>query len=203
VKALLVSADGRPGATEVAGSTFYGICGSTSYAVASFMPAATATGQDSVAFQDAGGAPEFFTRVQGGVWKVVGRAPGLPSPASCAGFTALPTTLKTLWKDCVVTPAADADQAALDAKSQATFEWQSSATANSADQGGYWIKAATDLEAAVSANDAGIGGFGTAAHELRDLASLPNTGLTDAQIAEAHADVKALDTFFGTPGLNS
>jgi hypothetical protein len=37
--------------------------------------------------------------------------------------------------------------------------------------------------------------------ELNQLASLPPTGDTPAQTAEAQADVAALDTFFNTPGF--
>jgi hypothetical protein len=36
---------------------------------------------------------------------------------------------------------------------------------------------------------------------LTNLAGIPETGLTSAQMAKAHADIAALDSFFGTPGL--
>jgi hypothetical protein len=37
--------------------------------------------------------------------------------------------------------------------------------------------------------------------ELKQLASLPPTGDTSAQVAEGQADVTALDKFFNTPGF--
>jgi len=37
--------------------------------------------------------------------------------------------------------------------------------------------------------------------ELNQLANLPQTGDTSAQMAEAQADVTALDKFFNTPGF--
>lgn len=37
--------------------------------------------------------------------------------------------------------------------------------------------------------------------ELKQLASLPPTGDTPAQVAEGQADVTALDKFFNTPGF--
>ena len=43
VRAALVAANGSPGGEAVPGDTYYGICGSTSYAVAHFEPAANAT----------------------------------------------------------------------------------------------------------------------------------------------------------------
>jgi hypothetical protein len=74
----------------------------------------------------------------------------------------------------------------------------------------YWIRGAQ----AVSANQNYY--FGHARSELKyhndypeqvkelsQLISLPETGLTKKQIKEARADVKALDSFFATPGLYS
>lgn len=45
--------------------------------------------------------------------------------------------------------------------------------------------------------------YPTRVKQLAQLASFPNTSLTKAQIKQARADVKSLDSFFGTPGLYS
>lgn len=59
----------------------------------------------------------------------------------------------------------------------------------------YLQQAADDLRAS------GYSGYGTAIAQLTYLAQLPPTNDTATQRANAHSDVQALDTFFGTPGL--
>jgi hypothetical protein len=59
----------------------------------------------------------------------------------------------------------------------------------------YLAGAADDLK------KADYSGYDTAISELIYLANLPVTNVTSAQQAKAHADVQALDSFFGTPGL--
>ena len=61
----------------------------------------------------------------------------------------------------------------------------------------YLQQAADDLRAA------GNSGYGSAIAELTYLAHLPATNDTAAQQANARSDVRALDNFFGTPGLLS
>jgi hypothetical protein len=61
----------------------------------------------------------------------------------------------------------------------------------------YLQQAADDLRAADNP------GYGTAIAELTYLAHLPATNDTATQRATAQSDVRALDTFFGTPGLLS
>jgi hypothetical protein len=61
----------------------------------------------------------------------------------------------------------------------------------------YLLQAADDLKGS------GYPGSATAIDELTYLAQLPPTNDTPTQQANAHTDVKALDTFFGTPGLMS
>ncbi len=102
VRAALVVADGRPGAMERPGQTFYGRCGHTHYAVASFQPGPRATEQQSVAFQDHGSYPEFLKRSAAGSWTVVGSAPGPPGARNCSTFALAPAALRRLWADCVV-----------------------------------------------------------------------------------------------------
>lgn len=72
--------------------------------------------------------------------------------------------------------------------------WKQSADAAAYDLSRYLLKAADDLRATGNSN------YAAATRELKNLASLPETGDTPAQ--QAQADVTALDRFFGTPGLN-
>ena len=101
LKASLVAADARAGAMTVPGSVFYGTCGATQYAVATFAPSPSATAAESVAFQDHGAYPEFFERADHGRWRIVGSAPGPPGLKGCATFTHLPTGLRAIWGTCV------------------------------------------------------------------------------------------------------
>jgi hypothetical protein len=73
--------------------------------------------------------------------------------------------------------------------------WKQSAMTASASRSLYLRRAAADLTAA------GNPRYAAAVQELMNLASIPETGLTSAQMAKAHADIRALDSFFGTPGL--
>jgi hypothetical protein len=63
--------------------------------------------------------------------------------------------------------------------------------------GMYLQQAADDLRAADNP------GYSTATNQLTYLEHLPATNDTPTQQANAHSDVKALDSFFGTPGLMS
>lgn len=101
VLASLVAADARPGAVSVPGAVFYGTCGSTAYATATFEASPSATPAQSVAFQDHGAYPEFFQRVGQSPWHLVGSAPGPPGAKDCSAFTALPSRLRMIWGDCV------------------------------------------------------------------------------------------------------
>lgn len=101
----LVAADGRSGAVTVHGSVFYGTCGSVDYASAIFEASPSATAAESVAFQDHGAYPEFFERAGQSPWRVVGSAPGPPGVMDCATFKDLPSRLRVIWGDCVLTPS--------------------------------------------------------------------------------------------------
>jgi hypothetical protein len=59
------------------------------------------------------------------------------------------------------------------------------------------------LKAAGDLRGSGSSSYGAAISDLTYLASLPATNVPSAQEAKAQADVKALDRFFGTPGLLS
>jgi len=65
----------------------------------------SATAAESVAFQDHGAYPEFFERAGQSPWRVVGSAPGPPGVMDCATFKDLPSRLRVIWGDCVLTPS--------------------------------------------------------------------------------------------------
>jgi hypothetical protein len=73
--------------------------------------------------------------------------------------------------------------------------WRQTPLVAAAFAGGYLLRAAADLRAVDASR------YAAAIRELTGLASIPETGDTAAQMAHAHADVTALDKFFGTPGL--
>jgi hypothetical protein len=74
--------------------------------------------------------------------------------------------------------------------------WKETPDISAASGDSYLLRIAADLRAAHGS------GYDEAIRELTHLASLPPTGLTDAEMAESQADVAALDTFFGTPGVS-
>ena len=93
-------------------------------------------------------------------------------------------------------PASPASPSAKQAGfTSALAAWKNAAAANAATMNGYLQQAADDLSAS------GYSGYGTAIAQLTYLAHLPATNDTPAQQANAHSDVRALDGFFGTPGL--
>lgn len=81
--------------------------------------------------------------------------------------------------------------------SKALAAWKAASRANAATMGLYFQRAATDLK------ESGNPGYRAAISELEYLISLPDTDVPPAQQAQARADLKNLNTFFGTPGLIS
>lgn len=101
IDAELVQANGSPGGETVPGSVYYGVCGSTSYAVARFQPSPTATPEQANSFQDEGAAPHYFMEASGESWKLVTDGANFPQHMrDCSTFTQLPEALRTLWQDC-------------------------------------------------------------------------------------------------------
>ncbi len=98
VKAALVQADGRPDATEVAGATFYGTCGTTRYAVTRMTLGPAGTELQGVAFQDGGAYPELLVDT-GTSWTLITRS---ATPTGCTASPVLPAALRTVWQDCAV-----------------------------------------------------------------------------------------------------
>jgi hypothetical protein len=79
----------------------------------------------------------------------------------------------------------------------ALADWKLAARTSAAEMNNYFLRAADDLRAS------GRSSYGPAINDLSYLAQLPATNDTPAQQAKAQADVRALDSFFGTPGLMS
>jgi hypothetical protein len=131
------------------------------------------------------------------------------APPSSTGHPVLPTTswvrATTPATVAVATPAPTSSPSTSSATSAAAAsakqQWVEGATAISADLNRYLLRAASDLSGAVSAGDVNASGNQVAVQELRQLASIPETSDTPEQLAEAHSDIQALNSFFGTPGL--
>jgi hypothetical protein len=79
----------------------------------------------------------------------------------------------------------------------ALAEWKQGASASLATMGTYFLQAASDLKGTGDAS------YDTAVSQLTYLAHVPDSNATPTQQATAESDAKALDKFFGTPGLNS
>jgi hypothetical protein len=69
--------------------------------------------------------------------------------------------------------------------------------ADAADQPGFWIQAALDLEYGEIHDGGDTSGYSAAASALVDLSSLPDTDVSPAQIHEGAADAAIIDSFFG------
>ena len=100
-------------------------------------------------------------------------------------------------------PSDDTTSAATHLYDEAQAQWKQGAGAVSAQQGAYWLKAASDLQAGEDTDDRDTSGYPQAINELTDLASLPDAQQTPAQNAQYHKDIDDLNAFFGTPGLYS
>jgi pyruvate/2-oxoglutarate dehydrogenase complex dihydrolipoamide acyltransferase (E2) component len=111
------------------------------------------------------------------------------------------TTTSTLPRTTTTTPAATGTTATTAADfASAKSQWEQGANAISADQGTFLDQAATDLSDAIAAGGS-TPGYQTAVQELQQLASLPETDDTAAQMSEAKNDITALNVFFGTSAL--
>lgn len=80
-------------------------------------------------------------------------------------------------------------------------QWVQGAAALSYQANTYLLQAASDLSTPTSVGSATAQNYQAAVQQLKMLASLPETGDTPAQIADAHSAIQALNAFFGTQGL--
>jgi hypothetical protein len=81
----------------------------------------------------------------------------------------------------------------------AKSEWNEGSCNAAAVQSMYWLAAATDLQQGET--QSGSTTSDTAIADLKQLATLPDMGLTSAQVTESQSDTNYLNSFFGTPGL--
>jgi hypothetical protein len=79
----------------------------------------------------------------------------------------------------------------------ALAQWKLAADAPLAMIDTYFLRAAKDLRGTDDPS------YATAISQLTYLGNVPDSNVPAAQQAKAESDAKALDTFFGTPGLNS
>jgi hypothetical protein len=103
---------------------------------------------------------------------------------------------------CVPNPASPLTTRSTPWFAEAKKEWELGSQSDAADEGLCWIKASSDLYS-VGAAESGSGpppGYYTAAQELVQLASFPDTGDTPAQLAQFQSLVLRLNAFFGTEG---
>lgn len=80
-------------------------------------------------------------------------------------------------------------------------QWVQGAASISADVNAYLLRAASDLTRAIASVGVNVSQYQAAVQKLKSLASLPETSDTPQQKAEAQADLKALNAFFGTTDL--
>jgi hypothetical protein len=128
-------------------------------------------------------------------------APTTSSPVTTAKATTVPTvTATTPAPSTTVTTSPPTTATTTDpagaAYAGARSQWQQAEQQPTATQNQYFLTAANDLNAQASSP-----GFSDAVAELKNLASIPETNVTSAQMAQAQSDVAALDQFFNTPGL--
>lgn len=83
----------------------------------------------------------------------------------------------------------------------ALAEWKSTVGAEAAVQNIIFADAARDLQRGQSTDGGDISGYAAAIKNLETLASLPSTGLSAGQQAEAQSALAALDRFFGFNGV--
>lgn len=78
---------------------------------------------------------------------------------------------------------------------KARAAWKQAASVSEAEMNIYFIRAVDDLRAAHNSR------YNAAINELEYLINTPLTDVPPARRAKAEADARALDSFFGTPGL--
>lgn len=93
--------DGRVDADAVSGATFYGTCGTTSFAVVRYQLFSAYTAKQDPAFQGAGAYPELFVN-HGDGWVLTAHA---SKAEGCTDSADLPAALRTLWNNCTPSTA--------------------------------------------------------------------------------------------------
>jgi hypothetical protein len=189
-------------------AAYYGYDSATStyWAAGSLVPNPKSQ-EAGVVVQD-DGAYLIFHRAANGPWRVQDAGYSDVVGACAAYHVNIPAAVVAVWHWVAGTchpPAATASAATTTPKATrplggvalARHEWLLGASADDAQQGEYWVRAATALAAQAGDTQADR----RAATRLRQLASLPDAQESSAQQTEGHADVTALNAFFATNGL--
>ncbi len=144
------------------------------------------------ALTDSGNYSSFTVTQRGGPTRAPSPSPS-PSPAQC------PASPPPVPSPAVPTPQPEPAPTPASPYSAARAEWEMSFSTSvpAAFQNQYLTASACDL---MSASDPA---WQAPISELRQLAAIPISSETPAQMTQAQADVSALDAFFGTPGLGT
>jgi hypothetical protein len=190
-------------------AAYYGFDAATAtyWAAASLIPNPKSYEAEVVVQDD--GAYLIFHRAVNGPWRVQD-AGYSDVVGDCASYHVnIPAAVVAIWHwvpgTCHPPAAAGASVASTTPKAAASLagvalarhEWFLGARADAAQQGEYWVRAATALTGATVGRQADR----RAAARLRQLAGLPDAQETRAQQAEGVADARALNAFFATNGL--
>ena len=169
------------------------------WAAAQVVPSSTAF-QAQVSSQDDGGYTVFH-KPPNAPWIAVDDGMG---SQGCANYhVSIPPAVLTVWHWPAGTCTAPngSGPLLLTYYATATRQWRAGAAAISAGQASYWLAASRDLEAGWASKAPGTSGYSRAAHQLVQLAKLPDAMQTAAESKEYVALTLSLNSFFGTNGL--
>jgi len=178
----------------------YDAASSTYWAAASLVPNPKYAEAEVVVQDD--GAYLIFHRTANGPWGVQD-AGYTDTVGDCAAYHVnLPAAIVAVWHwipgTCHPPAAPTTTQAApLSGVALARHDWFLGARASAAQEGVYWVRAATALTVTAANTQADR----RAAAELRQLARLPDAQETPAQQAQSGADATELNAFFVSNGL--
>ncbi|HTW98220.1 MAG TPA: hypothetical protein VMD59_05545 [Acidimicrobiales bacterium] len=173
----------------------------TYWAAAAVVPSQTAY-QAEVASQDDGGYTVFHELAHSS-WVAADDGLGT-NAATCANYhVSIPPAVLAVWHwpAHTCTPPNDSGALLLTYYAEARQQWWSGSTSVSAGEGAHWLRAAHDLEAALTAKAPGTSGYAAAAAELTKLSKLPDAMLSAAQSNELGTFTASLDAFFDANGL--
>jgi hypothetical protein len=157
-----------------------------------------------VASQD-DGSYTVFHKPAHGAWVAVDDGMAAAPGTGCGAYhVSVPAGVLAVWHwgpgHCTP-PNSGAGPVLFTYLAEARKQWSAGDRAASAKQGAYWLSAAKELQAALTAAAPQTTGFAAAAQELQQLAKLPDAMLSAAQSKEALSLTMALNKFFGTNGL--
>lgn len=177
----------------------YDVTTSTYWGAAQVVPSATAF-QAQVSSQDDGGYTVFH-KAPHDAWVAVDDGMG---GQGCAQYhVGIPPAVLAVWHwpAGTCTPPNASGPLLLTYYASAAQQWRAGAAAISAKQAYYWLAASKDLAAAVTSKAPGTNGYPVAAHQLTELAKLPDAMQTAAESEQYVTLTRSLNLFFGTNGL--